>query len=210
MHRDVLADFKVVSSFLIRRLTVAAPGSRIDCGSSLVDRAGVNSFSGAGFWLRRHFVITIIGELYLATTDQTTKARRHKGRAKRFGTTLRLCDLCGLWASRARQPIDRIAAWQGSMALAPGALPVGRAVRDASSSSGRVLVRAPAWGRVPAWAWRPKGPGGRSGLSTRWTCCYCTIDRGHQGEEGQGAEGKARSTRLKIPLMPTPKRFTIL
>jgi hypothetical protein len=46
VHRDVLADFKVVSSFLIRRLTVAAPGSWIDCCSSLVGPAWAAPSSG--------------------------------------------------------------------------------------------------------------------------------------------------------------------
>ena len=43
----------------------------------------------------------------LTTNDFTTKARRHKGRAKIFETVLLLSDPCGAVGSSARLPLDR-------------------------------------------------------------------------------------------------------
>jgi hypothetical protein len=65
---------------------------------------------------------------------------------------------CGSWASRARQPACNIHAGVHGFRSCPP--PVGRGVPVASSSSGRVLVQAPAWARGHAWG---GCLGGRSG-----------------------------------------------
>ncbi len=73
-------------------------------------------------------LLLLADNLYPATTDQTTKARRHKGRSKRFMDALQLGDPCGLSATA---PGSREAALlrrsgPGCCSWPP---PVGRAVR---------------------------------------------------------------------------------
>jgi len=89
-------------------------------------------------------------------TERTEDAQRLFW--QRFRGRLRLADSCWLWASRARQPLDRAASLPGSMAHARGSLPVGRAVRACCD-----VVRA-------GWiAWQALMSGGRGpvGLMSR-------------------------------------------
>jgi hypothetical protein len=78
------------------------------------------------------------------------KARRHKGRAKRFELVLLLSDPCGLWASFAQLPFDcGCLARLSLLACCPWTWPSGVAVLLARASDSHTL---PYSGAESSWS----------------------------------------------------------
>jgi hypothetical protein len=96
-----------------------------------------------------------------ATTGHHRRHRAHRGRTETFLAEVSEPFPACRSLRAAGQPRPAVHRPCRILASDPGAFlgqpPVGRAVRAASSSSGRVLVRALAWARVPAWACRLGG-----------------------------------------------------
>jgi hypothetical protein len=68
---------------------------------------GQTAFRALDFGYAGISLLLLADNYNLTTNDLTTKARRHKGRAKIFDTVLQLSDPCGAVGSSARLPLDR-------------------------------------------------------------------------------------------------------
>jgi hypothetical protein len=97
----------------------------------------------------RLFLYNMLCRMIIITKQlrPTTKARRHKGRTKRLVTVLLPIDLCGLWASCVRHPLDRGPGRPGSRRPSAdgraGGLPHGReGMRGLGDQRGREPGRA--------------------------------------------------------------------
>ncbi|MCX6679890.1 MAG: hypothetical protein NTX42_05965 [Methanothrix sp.] len=68
---------------------------------------GQTAFRALDFGYAGISLLLLADNYNLTTNDFTTKARRHKGRAKIFDTVILLSDPCGAVGSSARLPLDR-------------------------------------------------------------------------------------------------------
>jgi hypothetical protein len=115
---------------------LAASGAKRPVGP--VVRGAVSGLGGFSWWLE--FLEEVAVHLFLAdnyniTTRIRPQSRRaHRDLRLRFRGCLRLDDLCGMWASLARQPIGGATSCHDPWLVLVGSPPVGRA---ASSSVGR-------------------------------------------------------------------------